>query len=241
MKTHADHLRELELGAGATRAEIRQAYRDLARVWHPDRFASDPRMQAKASDKLRRIIEAYDYLEAHPNASAPPSASRPDHRAHRPQASRPHRPPSRQDHLRQALANLEHRVRLLERKVDEVNKRGVTSWEHRAWIGLACGMGVPIALVFIAGSAIMPVGVPLYVIFVGSCLSVFGLALYHGVRLFEETREELQAVTQADVVCGRCGRGVAGFVLPTGAHDVLVRAGWAHAHLKCPRCRRALA
>ncbi|MGB8331925.1 MAG: J domain-containing protein [Polyangiales bacterium] len=57
MKDRADHLRELELGENATPDEIRQAYRDLARVWHPDRFADDPRIQAKASEKLRRVAE----------------------------------------------------------------------------------------------------------------------------------------------------------------------------------------
>lgn len=71
MKDRTQHLRELELGEHATRSEIRQAYRDLAKVWHPDRFANDPRMQAKASEKLRRVIEAYDFLQSHPSGGEP--------------------------------------------------------------------------------------------------------------------------------------------------------------------------
>ena len=241
MKTRSDHLRELDLGEDATAAEIREAYRDLAKVWHPDRFPNDARMQGKATDKLRRIIEAYEYLQTHPQRSEP--------RAHesaggnqgprRPRASQ--RPPSRQEQLRQALSTLEHRVGLLEKKVAHVNERGVTSWEHRAWIGIACGMGIPVALVFLAGQAVRPIAVPLYVIFVASCLSVFGLALYRGARLHQHIRDEMEAIGEADVTCGGCNRRVAGWVLPSRAHEVRVRAGWAHAHLQCPHCRRAFA
>jgi hypothetical protein len=241
MKTRADYLRELDLGENATAAEIREAYRDLAKVWHPDRFPNDPRMQGKATDKLRRVIEAYEYLQAHPRRSQPRPRATAAHEqgARQPRASQ--RPPSRQAQLRQALATLERRVELLEKKVAEVNKRGVTRWEHRAWIGIACGMGIPVAVVFLAGQAVRPIGVPLYFIFVGSCLSVFALALYRGLRLYEHTRDEIEAIGKADVTCGSCDRRVAGLVLPSRAHEVLARAGWAHAHLKCPHCRRAFA
>jgi curved DNA-binding protein CbpA len=46
----------------ASPEEIKTAYRDLAKVWHPDRFAHDPRLQEKAQDKLREINEAYQIL-----------------------------------------------------------------------------------------------------------------------------------------------------------------------------------
>lgn len=53
----------LGLRPGASQKEIKAAYRDLAKVWHPDRFSSDPRLQAKAQEKLKEIIEAYEYLK----------------------------------------------------------------------------------------------------------------------------------------------------------------------------------
>lgn len=47
---------------GASAQELKEAYRDLAKVWHPDRFAHDPRLQQKAQEKLKEINEAYERL-----------------------------------------------------------------------------------------------------------------------------------------------------------------------------------
>lgn len=62
----------------ASADEIRSAYRDLAKVWHPDRFAHDPRLQAKAQEKLKEINEAYQNLSSMSSrgrrVSHPPSA-----------------------------------------------------------------------------------------------------------------------------------------------------------------------
>jgi hypothetical protein len=55
----------LGLKPGATEEQIKQAYRDLAKVWHPDRFPNDPRLQEKAQEKLKEINLAYDYLRSH--------------------------------------------------------------------------------------------------------------------------------------------------------------------------------
>jgi len=52
----------LGLSPGASREELKVAYRDLAKVWHPDRFLHDPRLQEKAQEKLKEINEAYDQL-----------------------------------------------------------------------------------------------------------------------------------------------------------------------------------
>jgi hypothetical protein len=43
-------------------ATLRQAYRDLVKVWHPDRFSHDLRLQKIAEEKLREINEAYEAL-----------------------------------------------------------------------------------------------------------------------------------------------------------------------------------
>jgi DnaJ domain len=51
----------LGLTPGATLADVKKAYRKLARQHHPDRNNADPR----AIDRFRRITEAYEYLSAH--------------------------------------------------------------------------------------------------------------------------------------------------------------------------------
>lgn len=55
--------RILELEPGATPAEVKQAYRDLAKIWHPDRFPNEPRVQEKAQEKLKEINRAYEQLK----------------------------------------------------------------------------------------------------------------------------------------------------------------------------------
>lgn len=52
----------LGLKPGASAQEIKAAYRDMAKVWHPDRFSHDPRLQEKAQNKLKEINEAYEAL-----------------------------------------------------------------------------------------------------------------------------------------------------------------------------------
>jgi hypothetical protein len=52
----------LGVAPGSSMQELKTAHRDLAKVWHPDRFAHDPRLQQKAQDKLKEINEAYDRL-----------------------------------------------------------------------------------------------------------------------------------------------------------------------------------
>jgi curved DNA-binding protein CbpA len=54
----------LALRPGATSVEIKEAYRDLVKVWHPDRFGSDPRLRQKAEEKLKQINEAYLVLQS---------------------------------------------------------------------------------------------------------------------------------------------------------------------------------
>lgn len=54
--------RILGLKPGASAADVKAAHRDLAKVWHPDRFLHDLRLQQKAQEKLKEINEAYDQL-----------------------------------------------------------------------------------------------------------------------------------------------------------------------------------
>jgi hypothetical protein len=54
----------LGLGPSATSVEVKEAYRDLVKVWHSDRFGSDPRLLGKAEDKLKQLNDAYSILES---------------------------------------------------------------------------------------------------------------------------------------------------------------------------------
>jgi hypothetical protein len=52
----------LDLAPGASEEEIKKAYRILVKVWHPDRFSQDPKLQKKAQEKLKEINLAYEKL-----------------------------------------------------------------------------------------------------------------------------------------------------------------------------------
>jgi len=58
---------------GVSSRELKAAHRDLAKVWHPDRFVHDPRLQEKAQEKLKEINEAYELISS---GKAPRSAPR---------------------------------------------------------------------------------------------------------------------------------------------------------------------
>lgn len=56
-------LNTLGLNGRVTRTDIRNAYRDLVQVWHPDRFNHNPRLRAEAEKRLAEINCAYELLE----------------------------------------------------------------------------------------------------------------------------------------------------------------------------------
>jgi DnaJ-domain-containing protein 1 len=64
--------RVLGVENGADAASVKDAYRDLAKVWHPDRFADDDtRLRKKAEEQFKTIHAAYTHLQEH----QPPSAT----------------------------------------------------------------------------------------------------------------------------------------------------------------------
>ena len=70
----------LGINPGASLAEVKQAYKDLATVWHPDRFTNNPRLQEKAEKELKKINEAYQYLKSYqPSPSPFPSSQAKSH------------------------------------------------------------------------------------------------------------------------------------------------------------------
>lgn len=64
--------RILELRPNASMEQVKQAWRELVKVWHPDRFSNDVNLQRKAQERLKRINGAYDILERHLNSEATP-------------------------------------------------------------------------------------------------------------------------------------------------------------------------
>jgi hypothetical protein len=65
----------LGLKPGASQKEIKAAYRDLAQVWHPDKYSHNPRLKEKAEAKLREIIDAYKRLKVNQYTYTPQSES----------------------------------------------------------------------------------------------------------------------------------------------------------------------
>lgn len=65
----------LETPFGASLEETQRRYRDLAVVWHPDRFAHNSRLQATALEKLKEINGAYNELAVYLKQHGPPSPS----------------------------------------------------------------------------------------------------------------------------------------------------------------------
>lgn len=68
----------LELPPDCAPSEIRQAYHDLVRVWHPDRHQHEPeRLRLRAEEKLKEITLAWEKLRllvGEPTMTAEPTA-----------------------------------------------------------------------------------------------------------------------------------------------------------------------
>ncbi len=74
---------------GASWDEINTAYKDLVRVWHPDRFQTDERLRKRAEEQTRLLNAAMETLRKSYKPNRPKPAKRP---APRP----PHQPPPEQ-------------------------------------------------------------------------------------------------------------------------------------------------
>ena len=55
-------LRTLGLDEVATDEDIKTAYRETAQILHPDRFATNKKLQERATEQFKNLQEAYDYL-----------------------------------------------------------------------------------------------------------------------------------------------------------------------------------
>lgn len=65
-----DYWKVLNLNKGASLENIKKAYRELAKKYHPDHNSSP-----QAADRFREIQTAYEYLEDHPYAETSDSFS----------------------------------------------------------------------------------------------------------------------------------------------------------------------
>ena len=56
-----DPYKVLGVPQNASDAQIKEAYRELAKKYHPDKYINNP-LADLAAEKMREINEAYDYL-----------------------------------------------------------------------------------------------------------------------------------------------------------------------------------
>ena len=58
----------LDLDAGASVADVREAYRLQRRTWNPDRPTYDPRLREATERRLAEVQQAYEWLKANGDA-----------------------------------------------------------------------------------------------------------------------------------------------------------------------------
>ncbi|MCS1407836.1 MAG: Secretory immunoglobulin A-binding protein EsiB [Verrucomicrobia subdivision 3 bacterium] len=69
----------LGLEPGATLPQVKEAWRDLIQVWHPDRFPNNPNLQRKAQEQTKDLNEARDALKRYlVNGETPRQRPRPN-------------------------------------------------------------------------------------------------------------------------------------------------------------------
>ncbi len=58
------HYQTLGLRPGASTAQVVAAYRELAKVWHPDQFAAAPELRGQAERRMKALNAAYRHIRA---------------------------------------------------------------------------------------------------------------------------------------------------------------------------------
>jgi hypothetical protein len=81
---------------GASEEEIREAYRDLVNVWHPDRFPNNPRLREKANEKLKEINIAYENVRSY-IAGETEQHTTSERESHHESQPAPHEPPPKSE------------------------------------------------------------------------------------------------------------------------------------------------
>ncbi|MEQ2009652.1 MAG: DnaJ domain-containing protein [Limisphaerales bacterium] len=57
--------RALDCNVECSEEDVKVSYRQLVKVWHPDRFASDPQLVIKATERMKVLNDAYQTLQNH--------------------------------------------------------------------------------------------------------------------------------------------------------------------------------
>ena len=121
----------LGLAPGASPEEVKEAYRDLVKVWHPDRFSSDPHLQQKAQAKLKEINAAYARLCSVQGDLGTGQSSRSKPESPPPEQS-PHTPPRPPS---QGKASQASREETKARKARAENWWKVRAWQLGSFLG----------------------------------------------------------------------------------------------------------
>ncbi|MEH2094682.1 J domain-containing protein [Nostoc sp.] len=136
----------LGLEPGASKAQVKRAYRQLVKIWHPDRFV-DQKQKQEAEEKIKSINVAYNKLKSE-SPSEPPIPENPS-------SSSPKKSPkisvnrwdaetfytlgvenATEGRYEDAIADFTHAIRLNPHYVDAYKYRGLVcsqlGYEYRA-------------------------------------------------------------------------------------------------------------
>ncbi|MBX9654037.1 J domain-containing protein [bacterium] len=64
----------LEVPPGTPMPEIERSFRELIKVWHPDRFADNPALQMRATQKTSEITKSFQWIRKHASTIKEPEA-----------------------------------------------------------------------------------------------------------------------------------------------------------------------
>ena len=62
--------------------QLKQAYKDLVQVWHPDKYFLNPQLKEKAEEKLKEINNAYESLQKYLSQRIPDPYQRKEKETH---------------------------------------------------------------------------------------------------------------------------------------------------------------
>lgn len=149
-------LRILGLDEEASLDDIKTAYKETAQILHPDRFASNKKLQDRATEQFKNLQEAYEYLTNGRRARGGRKAGS--------GAAAPYRAPT-------AASTIEARMAgIAAARVQLVKQRDVAYDERRNGIALAVIGG---AVAFIAGRR--PISILGIVAAIASAATVWGI------------------------------------------------------------------
>ncbi|MEG4349120.1 J domain-containing protein [Microcoleus sp. LAD1_D3] len=129
----------LEIEPGTSLEEIKRAYRDLAFVWHPDRFANNDRLQQKAQQRLTEINQAYQQLLSFLSQPESRSIEQQFQQPPPPAPEKPLRRPSRKSAARPGSQRSQTRPKATSKKFltqkNSSSKKRFTTHNRQAWRG----------------------------------------------------------------------------------------------------------